>query len=84
MTTLSVTLTNEQAEDLAALARAHHKSPEETLAAIIQAALPVKTSGAAPSILDILGIVETSGAPELRLHHQIIAEEAMISHDDAE
>jgi len=80
MTTLSVTLTDEQAEGLAALAHSQHKTPEETLADIVQAALPPRPS-ITPSILDILGIAETSGAPDSRLHDQIIAEEAMNPHD---
>jgi hypothetical protein len=80
MTTLSISLTDDQFADLAALAQAQHKTPEEAIVEIVQAALPAEPSDNAPSILDILGIVETNGVPDSHLHDQIIAEEAMNSH----
>ena len=82
MTTLNISLTDDQFADLAMFAQAQHKTPEETVVEIVQAALPAKLSGNVPSILDILGMVETNGIPDSHLHDRIIAEEAMNSHDD--
>ena len=82
MTSISVSLTDDQLAELAALAHARHKTPEETLAEIVRAALPAKGGATHYSILDIIGLVETNGVPDSRLHDQIIAEEAMNSHDD--
>ena len=77
MTTLDISLTDDQFADLAALALAQHKTPEEAVVEIVQAALPAKPSGDVPSILDILGMIETSGVPASQLHEQIIAEEVI-------
>ncbi len=84
MTTLNISLTDDQFAVLTALAQAHHQTPEETVVEIVQAALPIKPPGNMPSILDLLGMVETNGLPDSRLHDQIIAEEAMNPHDGQE
>ncbi|HUY79864.1 MAG TPA: hypothetical protein VMV29_24040 [Ktedonobacterales bacterium] len=82
MTAISVNLSDDQLAELAALAATKHKSPEDILADIVRAALPAKAPTTHYSILDIIGLVETNGVPDSRLHDQIIAEEAVNSHDD--
>ncbi len=43
MTTLNISLTDDQFAYLTALAQAHHQTPEETVVEIVQAALPATT-----------------------------------------
>jgi len=76
MTSISIVLTGDQLAELAALAQARHKTPEEALAEIVQAALPAKPATRRYSVLDIIGLVETNGEPDSRLHDQIVAKEA--------
>lgn len=84
MTAISINLTDDQLAELTELAQTRHKTPEETLEEIVQSALPTKPAATQYSILDIMGMVESSGLPDSRLHDQIIAEEAMNPHDDEE